>query len=203
MYKAEDIVNVADDHLGEDYILGAVAPLANPNWRGPWDCAEFVSWCAYQAYGIIFAVRPPDPRDGESYSGWWYDDAISGERDMPVAQALATRGAILVRRPRIVQGKKKIGHVSISLGNGSTIEAKDTATGVAVVTEQQAAFGTSGSRSRAWIMATVRLAPRTPNLPVCCCAATRTCTALQSRLCSASSLRPGWILAAATAISVP
>lgn len=133
MYKGEDIINVGDDHIGENYVFGAISPLANPNWHGPWDCAEFISWCTYQAYGIIFAVRPPDPRDGESYSGWWYEDAISGKRDIPVAQAIGTHGAILVRRPRVVQKKKKIGHVAISLGDGTTLEAKDSATGVAVV----------------------------------------------------------------------
>ena len=77
----------------------------------------------------------------ESYSGWWYEDAINGNRNIPVAQALATRGAVLVRRPSVVQGKKKIGHVAISLGDGRTIEAKDRATGVAVV---------AGAATRLW-----------------------------------------------------
>jgi hypothetical protein len=132
MFLGPDIIAVARQHIGEDYILGAVAPLANTQHRGPWDCAEFVSWCAYQAYGIVYAVRPPDPRLGESYSGWWYEDARNVGREVTVAKALETEGAILVRKPRS-QGSPRIGHVAISLGNGSTIEAKDRATGVAEV----------------------------------------------------------------------
>jgi peptidoglycan hydrolase-like protein with peptidoglycan-binding domain len=133
MFKGEDIVAVADDHVGERYVLGSIAPLANPNWKGPWDCAEFASWCAYQAYGVIFAVHPPDPRNGESYSGWWYDDAIAQKRDLAVAEALGTLGVVLVRRPRTTGGRKRIGHVAISLGDNRTIEAKDAANGVAIV----------------------------------------------------------------------
>lgn len=132
MFSGSDIVAVARQHLGEEYILGAVAPLANSQHQGPWDCAEFVSWCAYQAYGIVYAVRPPDPRLGESYSGWWYEDARSVGREVSVAKALETEGAILVRKPRS-RGSPRIGHVAISLGNGSTIEAKDRATDVAEV----------------------------------------------------------------------
>jgi N-acetylmuramoyl-L-alanine amidase len=121
-----------------------VAPLANPNWRGPWDCAEFASWCAYQAYGIIFAVRPPDPRMGESYSGWWYEDALAQNRTIPLGEALATPGAVLVRRPRVVDGKRRVGHVAISLGDGRTIEAKDRATGVAIVPNASGRLWTLG-----------------------------------------------------------
>jgi N-acetylmuramoyl-L-alanine amidase len=129
VFKGSDILGVARPHIGEEYVLGAVAPLANTNWSGPWDCAEFVSWCAYQAYRIIYAVRPPDPRRGESYSGWWYEDARSVGRAVSVARAIATPGAVLVRKPRS-SGSPRIGHVAISKGDGGTIEAKDRATGV-------------------------------------------------------------------------
>lgn len=141
MYQGADIIAVARAHLGEPYVLGARAPLANRSWRGPWDCAEFVSWCAYQAFGIIFAVRPPDPRTGESYSGWWAEDAVAGAADCRVADALAIPGAILVRRPTRRHGRPMIGHVAISLGDGATIEAKDRRTGVAIV---------PGARTRVW-----------------------------------------------------
>jgi len=130
MYHGNDILTVASRHLGEAYVLGATPLLANADWSGPWDCAEFAAWCAYQAYGIIFAVRPPDPRLGESYSGWWAEDALAQGCAVDAAVALCTPGALLVRRPRV---GIRTGHVAISMGDGTTIEAKDTATGVAIV----------------------------------------------------------------------
>lgn len=132
MFQGKDILTVACRHRGEAYVLGAIPLLANAAWRGPWDCAEFAAWCAYQAYGIIFAVRPPDPRRGESYSDWWAQDAISQGCGVEAATALRSPGAILVRRPR-GGADKRMGHVAISMGDGTTIEAKDSATGVAIV----------------------------------------------------------------------
>jgi N-acetylmuramoyl-L-alanine amidase len=130
-FAGKDIIDIADQHLNELYILGARVPLANKHWKGPWDCAEFVSWCAYQAYDIIYAVRPPNPMTGESYSGWWYDDAHNVGVAIPVKQAIATAGAILVRKPHF-SSDLQIGHVSISRGDGSTIEAKNRASGVCI-----------------------------------------------------------------------
>ena len=141
MFSGQTILQIAHKHLNEKYVLGAVAPLANPSWTGPWDCAEFASWCTYQAYRIIYAVRPADPVRGESFSGWWYEDAKAGDDDVSVDTALATPGAILVRRPTVVNGKRRIGHVAISMGDGITIEAKDRATGVAIV---------PGAKDRLW-----------------------------------------------------
>lgn len=141
-FEGKDIVAFANQHIGEQYILGARAPLANKHWKGPWDCAEFVSWCAYQAYDIIYAVRPPNPSTGESYSGWWYDDAKKVGVEISKAKALATVGAILVRKPNF--NGVKIGHVAISLGNGSTIEAKDAANGVRVVANAKDRLWTLG-----------------------------------------------------------
>lgn len=131
MFQGDDILEVAKDHIGEEYLLGAIALLANNSHREPWDCAEFASWCAYQAYGIIYAVRPPDPSRGESYSGWWFEDAYSVGRKCSIEVALGTPGAILVRKPRPT-GKPRIGHVAISIGDDRTIEAKDQANGVGI-----------------------------------------------------------------------
>ncbi len=131
-FEGKDILDFAHAHVGEQYILGAKAPLANKSWKGPWDCAEFVSWCTYQAYNIVYAVRPPNPVTGESYSGWWYDDAKKIGVEISQAKAIATIGAILVRKPNF-NSNTKIGHVAISLGDGRTIEAKDAANGVCIV----------------------------------------------------------------------
>src|SRR6185503_20910449 len=70
------IVAVAARHLGEPYLLGARAPLDDPSWRGPWDCAEFASWCLYRATGLLFGARPADdPMLADAYTGTWGEDA--------------------------------------------------------------------------------------------------------------------------------
>lgn len=130
MYEGKDVVQLAMTREGQKYVLGARVHLANPNWSGPWDCAEFVSWACYHAYKIVIAVRPPNIQTGESYSGWWHEDAAAMGGTIPVAKAIATAGAILIRRPGF-QGMK-IGHVAISRGDNTTIEAHSSAVGVAV-----------------------------------------------------------------------
>lgn len=129
MTTGQNIVDLAMQHVGERYILGTRVPMTNANWRGPWDCAEFISWCTYHTYGLTFAVRP-NLQTGESYSGWWYEDAIAANADTTVAKAIATPGAILVRKPGAFG--VKIGHVAISRGDGTTVEAHSSAVGVAV-----------------------------------------------------------------------
>jgi hypothetical protein len=125
--KGQDIVAVARTRLGEKYVLGAKVPKDNPNWKGPWDCAEFVSWCAFQAYGIAFGMRPQRADRGDAYSGYWYDDAREPGIAIRWRDALDIPGAILVRKPR----PQLIGHVSICVGDGKhTIEARGARFGV-------------------------------------------------------------------------
>ncbi len=38
-----DVLDKAAQHLSEKYVFGVLVPTNNPNWRGPWDCAEFAS----------------------------------------------------------------------------------------------------------------------------------------------------------------
>lgn len=130
MYEGQDIVDLAMKRKGQKYVLGAKVHLANGDWSGPWDCAEFVSWACYHAYKTVIAVRPPNIQVGESYSGWWHEDAAKLGTSIPVPQAIGTPGAILIRRPGY-QGMK-IGHVAISRGDNTTIEAHSAAVGVAV-----------------------------------------------------------------------
>jgi hypothetical protein len=54
MAMGKEIVNAALKHVGEQYILGTVVPKNDPAWAGPWDCAEFVSWCVYQTAKILY-----------------------------------------------------------------------------------------------------------------------------------------------------
>lgn len=125
----EDIIKVATSRLGQRYVLGAHVPKDNPNWRGPWDCAEFASWCAWQAYRVAFGMRPLRADRGDAYSGFWYDDASEPGVAIRWQNALNIPGALLVRRPR----PGTIGHVAISLGDGrQTIEARGAKLGVGI-----------------------------------------------------------------------
>jgi cell wall-associated NlpC family hydrolase len=122
------LIRLARRHLGEPYILGAKVPKNNASWRGPWDCAEFTSWCAFQLTGTLFGCRPGSaaPDIADAYTGFWMDDARAMGRIVTVGQAVATPGAFLLRAPRA----GTIGHVVISQGNGRTVEAHSTARGV-------------------------------------------------------------------------
>lgn len=124
MPTGDELVKLAMQHVGEPYILGANVPLDNPQHRGPWDCAEFVSWAVYQISNTIIGCtdNAAQMHKLEPYSGAWARD---GERSgilLSVEQVTATRGGILVRRPR----HETSGHVAISRGDGTTIEAMDS-----------------------------------------------------------------------------
>ena len=124
---AADVFELALDHLHEDYVLGARAPMANAKWRGPWDCAEFASWCLFQATGVLFGVKPRhDPIAADAFTGFWADQAREAKAVVPVELAARTRGAFLVRLP----APGRIGHIVISDGKGGTCEAHSSARGV-------------------------------------------------------------------------
>ena len=128
MPTAQDLLKLANKHVGETYILGAFAPKDNPNWRGPWDCAEFVSWLTFQTTGLLLGCtnNADSPPRADAYSGAWARDAAVAGRPLSLGQAKATPGAVLVRRPP----PKGIGHVAISQGDGTTVEAHSAKLGV-------------------------------------------------------------------------
>jgi spore germination cell wall hydrolase CwlJ-like protein len=130
-WTGEEIIEIARPHLGEAYTLGARAQLTNPNYRGPWDCAEFASWCAYQAYEVVFGAYGSTPRTADPYSGKWYEDGRDADALISYQEALQIPGAIIGRRPRTMG--QRIGHVAISLGGGQTIEARSRRHGVVIV----------------------------------------------------------------------
>lgn len=136
--NGRDILSAAEKHIGERYILGARAVLSNPDHRGPWDCAEFASWCSYQTYGIVFGTYGTDPDTADAFSGKWHDDAIRKKLTISIDEALGTAGAFLIRKPNY--HGIAIGHVAISRGDGSTIEAKSAAYGVGI-------FGSASGRT--------------------------------------------------------
>ncbi len=122
------LVSLALRHVGEKYSLGVLVPKNNPNWTGPWDCAEFVSWTVYQASCIVYGCDRDfgDPSTADAYTGYWERDArILGEI-ISIDQAAGTPGAALLRFPQVGAS----GHIVLSDGNHGTIEAHSTATGV-------------------------------------------------------------------------
>jgi len=120
------ILAKAVQHLGEPYVLGSIAPKDDPDWSGPWDCAELASWCVYQAamtlYGCIDNHAPPALAD--AYTGAWDRDSRYLGHQISVAEAAGIVGACVLR-----MGPKS-GHIVISDGRGGTVEAHSSATGV-------------------------------------------------------------------------
>lgn len=132
MHSGRTVLPIAEAHEGESYVLGARVPMDNAAFHGPWDCAEFVSWCVYQAYGVLFGVRPSNPQTADAYTGYWTDDALASHATVAVNQALNTPGAILLRRPRSQGSGHAIGHIAISRGDGTTVEARGARYGVVI-----------------------------------------------------------------------
>ena len=123
----DEVVAIAMAHVGEPYVLGARAPMANSGWKGPWDCAEFASWCVYQASGILYGVRPADdPVLADAYTGFWGEQAERDVATVPIEDAVRIVGACLLRKP----GGGPIGHIAISTGEGKTVEAHSSKHGV-------------------------------------------------------------------------
>jgi N-acetylmuramoyl-L-alanine amidase len=127
MPTGKDIVEVARRHIGEKYVFGAPVPKDNPAWRGPWDCAEFASWCIYQVSQKLYGCHSNSgaPASADAYTGYWGRDAGQLGIEIPFTQAAAIQGALVLRNPG-----EKCGHIVISDGRGGTIEAHSTARGV-------------------------------------------------------------------------
>jgi N-acetylmuramoyl-L-alanine amidase len=121
MSTGKQFVELASKHIGEKYILGSKVPFKNANYTGPWDCAEFISWCVYQVSGLLVGVK-----GDESYTGFWGDDATTKCTKISIEEAAITSGAILLRVPT----KAMMGHIVFSDGNNKTVEAMSTKRGV-------------------------------------------------------------------------
>ena len=121
MKTGQDFLNLAATRLGEDYVYGAEVDLDDPDWHGPWDCAEFVTWVVKQVTGKTYGIT----EDGEPWTGAWLSDINHG-RVLPMDRykAVNVPGAILLRR----SGGR--GHIVFSDGKGGTIEAKGSRWGV-------------------------------------------------------------------------
>ncbi len=122
------LVRRAQVHIGEEY-RNVLVPKDDPNWKGPWDCAEFMSWLVYQEAGKLYGCVDNNgkPAQVEAYTGAWRDDVERLGIRVSVDKAAATVGGILLRYP---PSPGAMGHIALCDGNGGTIEAKGKQFGV-------------------------------------------------------------------------
>jgi len=123
-----DLVELARTQLGKPYVFGVSVDLTAPD-PPAFDCAEFLSWIAWQKLGrLVGCVDNAAPVErAEPYSGGWAHDIESGVLlPTSIDSALATAGVVLVRAP----ARGKIGHGALSDGTGGTVEAHSTRYGV-------------------------------------------------------------------------
>ena len=128
MPTGADMLALAKTRIGEKYVNVCV-PKNNPNWHGPWDCAEFMSWLVWQVGGILYGCVDDagNPATVEAYTGAWQSDSSRLGIRVPVQQAVGTVGAILLRYP---PSPGSMGHIVVSDGAGGTVEAMGRAYGV-------------------------------------------------------------------------
>ncbi len=124
----ERIVQFARGHIGEKYVLGVLVPKDQPNWTGPWDCAEFASWTTFQAAAKLYGCNRDygDPSTADAFTGYWARDAKRLGRIVSLEEAARTPGAFVLRIPQA----GTTGHIVISDGTGKTVEAHSSKDGV-------------------------------------------------------------------------
>lgn len=128
MAAGSGLVERAKAHIGEEYRNRQV-PKDDPNYRGPWDCAEFASWLVYQETGRLYGCTDngAKPSLADAYTGAWKRDSNSIGKRISIEEAAATPGAFLLRYPPV---DGAMGHIALSDGKGGTIEAKGLLDGV-------------------------------------------------------------------------
>jgi len=122
--SGEKILDIAKRHLGQPYENIRIR-YDDPNWKGPFDCAEYASYCAWHAYGILYGARidagsgeVPLGKNVEAWTNYWKADAHGKGIIVSVNEALETAGAFLLRYP---PGDGRMGHIAICLGNGKDV----------------------------------------------------------------------------------
>jgi peptidoglycan hydrolase-like protein with peptidoglycan-binding domain len=118
----------AREHIGEKYV-NRLVPKDDPDWKGPWDCAEFMSWLVYQEAKALYGCLDDDakPSKAEAYTGAWKTDVEKKGIRVSVDEAAATVGGILLRYP---PAPGAMGHIAVCDGEGGTVEAKGKKFGV-------------------------------------------------------------------------
>jgi len=128
MATGHELVELARKHVGERYV-NVLVPKNNPRWTGPWDCAEFASWCVYQVTGQLYGCIDDraDPATAEAYTGGWRNDAKAKGTIIAWDRAASIEGAFVLRYP---SAPGAMGHIAMCDGRGGTVEAHSTARGV-------------------------------------------------------------------------
>ncbi len=114
-------LEVARNQIGDRYVFGSEADLADAD-PDVFDCSEFTQWAANQA-----GVTLPD---GATHQ---YLHLKKLGVLVPVEEAKNIPGALLFsfdREPRLGDGRTPGAHVAISLGDGATVEARNSREGV-------------------------------------------------------------------------
>jgi len=125
MKTGQDLLDLAATRIGEEYVYGAEVDLDDPDWHGPWDCAEFCSWVVLQVTGNLYGCLLEPGERPDPWTGAWNRDVNKGTvMGVPVSRAAVTPGAILLRYR---QGGH---HIVFVASHGGTIEAKSASWGV-------------------------------------------------------------------------
>jgi cell wall-associated NlpC family hydrolase len=109
-----DFVALCLKQKGDRYIFGVEAKYSDPN-PSAFDCSELVEWALHR-----LGSKFPD--------GSWAQEAACRAAGtlIPIERAIRVQGSLLFRH------RGSHGHVAVSLGNGSTIEARGKMYGVNV-----------------------------------------------------------------------
>jgi peptidoglycan hydrolase-like protein with peptidoglycan-binding domain len=129
---ARDLVRKLLPHQGERYIFGAAVEKEHPDWVGPWDCAEFVSWGIYQVAGRHVGSRAGSKAPNgvpymNAYTGYFDQDLPGCATEITEDEAAEVPGCIALR---VGRGEGQIGHIAVTRGGNQTIEAAGSREGV-------------------------------------------------------------------------
>ena len=122
--KADKFVQQALKSQGDKYVYATGRDNTNPDPTA-FDCSGLVIWAAIQSgYSA--------PGFGNTNAEGLYEYTHKNSDGMTIDDAKKTKGALLFSRNE----DNKIGHVAISLGDGTTMEAKGTDYGVGIFKER-------------------------------------------------------------------
>ena len=122
--KADKFVQQALKSQGDKYVYATGRDNTNPDPTA-FDCSGLVIWAAIQSgYSA--------PGFGNTNAEGLYAYTHKNSDGMTIDDAKKTKGALLFSRNE----DNKIGHVAISLGDGTTMEAKGTDYGVGIFKER-------------------------------------------------------------------
>ena len=127
MVQGKDIVKVAMEHDGDEYVFGALTPVGAVDPH-VFDCSKFASWALYKAAKLIYGTDNNHGNPMHIYGGtpYWARDARTLGKIISISEAKAIAGAFILR----IADSSECGHIVISQGNGRTIEAACTRLGV-------------------------------------------------------------------------